>query len=157
VKALRCCPSGSFGVRRWLSRSRAVRPSGQPGGSSGASVRHLRVSAATISHAVTLLHQHELIRRGRDSHSRRHRYFFDENAGVRSAVAGVRANQQLAATVLRGADIFGADTAVGTRLAASGQFLEDLGNDILRAVERRAHAIPAAGTKRPRTPRTTTR
>ncbi|MEU5260630.1 helix-turn-helix domain-containing protein [Amycolatopsis sp. NPDC021455] len=81
---------------------------------------HLRVRAATISHAVALLHQHGLIRRGRDGHSRRHRYFLDENAGVRSAVAGVRANQRLATTVLRGAGIFGAGTAVGTRLATAG-------------------------------------
>ncbi|WP_410643270.1 helix-turn-helix domain-containing protein [Amycolatopsis sp. lyj-346] len=119
--------------------------------------RRLRVSAATTSHAVALLHQHGLIRRGRDSHSRRHRYFLDETAGVRSAVAGVRANQRLATTVLRGAGVFGADTAVGTRLATAGQFLEQLGNDILRAVEKRARLVSAAGTKRPRTPRTTTR
>ena len=101
--------------------------------------RHLRVSAATISHAVALLHQHGLIRRGRDGHSRRHRYFLDENAGIRSAVAGVRANQRLATTVLRGADIFGAGTAVGTRLATAGRFLEQLGDDILRAAEKHAH------------------
>jgi hypothetical protein len=112
--------------------------------------RRLRVSAATISHAVALLHQHGPIRRGRDGHSRRHRYFLDENAGVRSAVVGVRANQRLATTVLRGADIFGADTAVGTRLATAGQFLEQLGNDILRAAEK--HATPAAGPSTP-TPR----
>lgn len=118
--------------------------------------RHLRVSAATISHAVALLHQHGLIRRGRDGHSRRHRYFLDENAGVRSAVVGVRANQRLATTVLRGAGIFGADTAVGTRLATAGQFLEQLGNDILRAAENHARATPAAGTKRIRTTHTTT-
>ncbi|MEV6875310.1 hypothetical protein [Amycolatopsis sp. NPDC051128] len=48
------------------------------------------------------------------------------------------------------ADLFGADTAVGTRLATAGQFIEQLGNDILRAVEKRARAIPAAGTKRAR-------
>ncbi|MDQ7810971.1 helix-turn-helix domain-containing protein [Amycolatopsis sp. A133] len=104
--------------------------------------RHLRVSAATISHAVALLRRQGLIRRGRDGHSRRHRYFLDEDAGVRSAVAGVRANQRLATTALRGADIFGADTAVGTRLAAAGQFLEQIGNDILRAAEKHARTGP---------------
>ncbi|MEJ2853315.1 MULTISPECIES: helix-turn-helix domain-containing protein [unclassified Saccharothrix] len=101
---------------------------------------HLRVSAATISHAVALLHQHGLIRRDRDGTSRRHRYSLDENAGVRSAVAGARANQRLATTVLRGADVFGPDTTVGTRLATAAQFLEQLGNDILRAAERHARA-----------------
>jgi hypothetical protein len=118
--------------------------------------RHLQVSAATISHAVAQLHQHGLIRRGRDGHSRRHRYFLDENAGVRSAVVSVRANQRLATTVLRGADVFGSDTAVGTRLATAGQFLEQLGNDILRATEKHARATPAAGPEYTRTAHTTT-
>ncbi|WP_410573967.1 helix-turn-helix domain-containing protein [Amycolatopsis sp. cmx-4-61] len=109
--------------------------------------RRLRVSAATVSHAVTLLHTHGLIVRGRDGHSRRHRYSLDENAGVRSAVAGVRANQRLATTALRGAGIFGEGTAVGTRLAAAGQFLERLGDDVLRAAEKHARAAEAGRTR----------
>ena len=110
---------------------------------------HLRVSAATISHAVRLLHQHGLIRRGRDGHSRRHRYFLDESAGLRSALVSFRTNQRLAATTLRGAAIYGGDTAVGTRLAAAGHFLERLGDDILRAAEKHWHA--ATGPTRPTT------
>lgn len=98
--------------------------------------QHLQVSAATISHTVGLLHQHGLMRRGLDSQSRRHRYFLDENAGLRSAVVSARTNQQLATTALRGVDIFGADTAVGTRLATAGRFLEQLGNDMLHAAEK---------------------
>ncbi|WP_158891628.1 MarR family transcriptional regulator [Amycolatopsis anabasis] len=119
--------------------------------------QHLRVSAATISHAVGLLHQHGLIRRDRDSRSRRHRYFLDENAGLRSAVVGVRANQRFATTALRGADIFGTDTAVGTRLATAGRFLEQLGNDILRAAEQHWRTTAGAGPRDVRTtPATTT-
>jgi DNA-binding transcriptional ArsR family regulator len=109
--------------------------------------QHLHVSAATISHAVGLLQQHGLIRRGRDPQSRRHRYFLDENAGLRSAVVGVRANQRFATTALRGADIFGTDTAVGTRLATAGRFLEQLGNDILRAAEKHWPATAGAVPK----------
>jgi DNA-binding transcriptional ArsR family regulator len=107
--------------------------------------QHLKVSAATISHAVGLLQQHGLIRRDRDSQSRRHRYFLDENAGLRSAVVGVRANQRFATTVLRGADVFGTDTAVGIRLATAGRFLEQLGNDILRAAEKHWRATTGTG------------
>lgn len=103
--------------------------------------QHLQVSAATISHAVGLLHQQGLIRRGRDGQSRRHRYFLDENAGIRSVVVGARANQRLATTALRGADIFGTGTAVGTRLAAAGRFLELLGDDVLRVAEKHWQAI----------------
>lgn len=97
--------------------------------------RHLQVSAATISLAVGLLQEQGLIRRGRDDRGRRHRYFIDEDAGFRSAVVGVRANQRLAATALNGADIFGADTAVGARLAAAGRFLEHVGSDLMRSAE----------------------
>nr|WP_281286341.1 winged helix-turn-helix domain-containing protein [Actinoallomurus bryophytorum] len=118
--------------------------------------QHLQVSAATISHAVGLLQQHGLIRRGRDSQSRRHRYFLDENAGLRSAVVGVRANQQLATTALRGADIFGTDTAVGTRLATAGRFLEQLGNDILRAAEKHWRATTPTEPKHTQTTHSTT-
>ncbi|MEU4689779.1 helix-turn-helix domain-containing protein [Actinoplanes sp. NPDC023714] len=95
----------------------------------------LRVSPATVSLAVGLLEQHGLIRRGRDGRSRRHRYFLDEDAGLRSAVVSARANQRLAATVLRGAGVLGGDTAAGARLAAAGRFLEELGDTIIRFAE----------------------
>ncbi|MEV4276461.1 helix-turn-helix domain-containing protein [Actinoplanes xinjiangensis] len=103
----------------------------------------LRVSPATVSLAVGLLEQHGLIRRGRDGRSRRHRYFLDEDAGVRSAVVSVRANRRLAATVLRGADILGEGTAAGARLALAGRFLEQLGDTIIRFAEQ--HRVSAAG------------
>ncbi|WP_203217364.1 helix-turn-helix domain-containing protein [Nocardia arthritidis] len=111
----------------------------------------LRVSAATISQAVGLLQQHGLIRRDRDGRSRRYRYSLDENAGLHSAVIGVRANQRFAGTALRGAEIFGTDTAVGIRLASAGRFLELLGDDILRAAERHWLATVGAGTYSGRT------
>jgi DNA-binding transcriptional ArsR family regulator len=103
----------------------------------------LRVSPATVSLAVGLLEQHGLIRRSRDGRSRRHRYFLDEDAGVRSAVVSVRANQRLAATVLRGADILGEGTAAGARLASAGRFLEQLGDTIIRFAEQ--HRVSAGG------------
>jgi DNA-binding MarR family transcriptional regulator len=103
----------------------------------------LRVSPATVSLAVRLLEQHGLIRRGRDGRSRRHRYFLDEDAGVRSAVVSVRANQRLAATVLHGAGILGSDTAAGARLAMAGRFLEQLGDTIIRFAEQ--HRMSAGG------------
>jgi DNA-binding MarR family transcriptional regulator len=92
----------------------------------------LRVSPATVSLAVRLLEQHGLIRVGRDGRSRRHRYFLDEEADVRSAVVSVRANQRLAATVLRGAGLMGEDTAARARLVAAGRFLEQLGDTVIR-------------------------
>ncbi|MBL1093976.1 MULTISPECIES: helix-turn-helix domain-containing protein [Streptomyces] len=99
-------------------------------------VQHLHVSAATISQAVRLLERQNLIRRGRDDRSRRHRYFLDDNAGLRTVVASAAANQRLAATALRGAEVFGAQTAAGARLALAGRFLERLGDDLIRSAEK---------------------
>ena len=47
-----------------------------------------------------------------------------------------RANRRPSATSLRGADIFGTETAVGTRLATAGRFLQQLGDEIFRAAEK---------------------
>ena len=107
--------------------------------------RLLQVSAATISLAVGMLEDQGLLRRGRDGRSRRHRYFLNEDAGVRSAEVSVRANQRVAATALRGAALFGIDTATGNRLALAGRFLEQLGNDILRSAEQYWHDVVDAG------------
>ncbi|MFG2402562.1 helix-turn-helix domain-containing protein [Streptomyces lydicus] len=98
--------------------------------------QYLHVSAATISQAVRLLERQGLIRRGRDDRSRRHRYFLDDNAGLRTVVASAAANQRLAATALRGAEVFGVQTAAGTRLALAGRFLERLGDDLIRSAEK---------------------
>ncbi|MGW2634461.1 helix-turn-helix domain-containing protein [Streptomyces chattanoogensis] len=98
--------------------------------------QHLQVSAATISHAVRLLERQDLIRRGRDDRGRRHRYFLDDKAGLRTVAASVAANQRFAATALRGAELFGAETAAGSRLALAGRFLERLGDDLIRSAEK---------------------
>ncbi|SNT52904.1 helix-turn-helix domain-containing protein [Actinacidiphila glaucinigra] len=101
--------------------------------------QRLQVSAATISHAVRLLEQQDLIRRGRDDRGRRHRYFLDDKAGLRTVAASVAANQWFAATALRGAELFGAETAAGSRLAMAGRFLERLGDDLIRSAEKHWH------------------
>nr|WP_255219271.1 MarR family transcriptional regulator [Nocardia tenerifensis] len=103
--------------------------------------RQLRVSPATISLAVGLLEDQGLVRRERDGQSRRHRYFLDEAAGIRSAVVSARANQQVAATAQRGAALFGTGTPTGARLALAGRFLEQLGDDIMRSAERYWSAV----------------
>ncbi|MEW9521243.1 MarR family transcriptional regulator [Streptomyces tubercidicus] len=98
--------------------------------------QYLQVSAATISQAVRLLERQGLICRGRDDRGRRHRYFLDDNAGLRTVRASVAANHRLAATALRGAEVFGADTAAGGRLALTGRFLQRLGDDLTRSAEK---------------------
>ncbi|MFE3194193.1 helix-turn-helix domain-containing protein [Nocardia sp. NPDC059240] len=95
----------------------------------------LRVSPATISHAVHVLMQQGLVVRTRDAGSRRHRYSLDEEAGYRSALIGFTANRRLAATVRRGANLLGPGSVAAARLEMSGRFLEALGDDVLRAAE----------------------
>ncbi|MGW4244140.1 helix-turn-helix domain-containing protein [Nocardia sp. NPDC004722] len=95
----------------------------------------LRVSPATISHAVHALMQQGLVVRTRDAGSRRHRYALDEEAGYRSALIGFTANRRLAATVRRGATLLGPGSVAAERLEMSGRFLEALGDDVLRAAE----------------------
>lgn len=109
--------------------------------------QQLQVSAATISTAIALLEDQALIRRARDDHSRRQRYFIDEDAGFRTTVAGASANQRLADTARRGAAIFGDGTATGARLGMTGRFLDQLSHDIIRSAE---HWRDVIGPTRPR-------
>ncbi|MFE0027732.1 helix-turn-helix domain-containing protein [Amycolatopsis sp. NPDC059021] len=122
-------PRTAAGVLAWLFASETG------SGTAAELAQRLQVSAATISHAVGLLDKYALIRRGRDGEGRRHRYFLDDDAGFRAAVVGVRANQRLADTALRGADTFGGDTVAGARLATTGRLLEQLGNDLIRSAK----------------------
>ncbi|MFC9995335.1 helix-turn-helix domain-containing protein [Nocardia sp. NPDC127526] len=112
--------------------------------------QHLQVSAATVSQAVGLLEAQGLLLRGRDPHSRRQRYFLDDDAGMRTVLASARANQRLAATAHRAAHTFGPDTPAGARLAAAAEFLEQVGNDIIRSAERRRAGLDSARALRPR-------
>nr|WP_307869913.1 MarR family transcriptional regulator [Nocardia goodfellowii] len=98
-------------------------------------VRQLQVSPATVSQAVTLLEAQGMLLRGHDENSRRQRYFIDADAGLRTVVASARANQRLAAAAQRAANAFGAEHPAGARLAAAAQFLEQIGNDIIRSAE----------------------
>lgn len=102
----------------------------------GELVRRLRVSPATISAAVGDLEGRELIRRERDVGTRRDRYFIDESAWYRATLAGVRANEQLAATARAGAGTLGAETPAGARLLGMGEYLEKVGLDVTRAADR---------------------
>jgi len=102
----------------------------------GELAQYLAVSAATVSHAVKLLEQQGLLSRGRDDNTRRRRYFVDgSDAGYRTVLASARTNQRLAASALRGAETFGPDTPVGARLTAAAQFLEHIGNAVIRSAE----------------------
>ncbi|MDF5751560.1 helix-turn-helix domain-containing protein [Spongiactinospora sp. TRM90649] len=87
-------------------------------------VERLRVSPASVSHAVAFLEQQGMIRRERlPGTARRERYVMDDQIWLRSLLAALRMNDVLAAEARRGAEVMGAGTPAGVRFAASAEFL----------------------------------
>jgi len=96
-------------------------------------VQRLRVSPASISKAVSFLEEQGLVRRERSA--RRERYIVDGDAWLRATLVSARTNAMLAEAALQGAEILGAGTPAGARLGQAGQFLNLLGDDLIRAAE----------------------
>ncbi|MET9571962.1 helix-turn-helix domain-containing protein [Streptomyces virginiae] len=86
-------------------------------------VQRVRVSPASVSHAVAFLEQQGMLSRQRASGGRRERYVIDDAVWLRSTLAAVRMNDVLAGESRRGAEILGADTPAGARFGSSAEFL----------------------------------
>lgn len=96
-------------------------------------VQRLRISPASVSHAVAFLEQQGMLRRERTSGGRRERYVCDEDLWLRSTLAATRTNDALAEMSRLGAGTLGAATPAGARFASSAEFLLLL-NDAFRKV-----------------------
>ncbi|MET9762323.1 helix-turn-helix domain-containing protein [Streptomyces sp. NPDC006372] len=96
--------------------------------------RHLQVSPASISKAVTLLESQGLIRRERDE-GRRERYVVDSDVFYQGMIASARAHAQLAETARRGVGLLGPDTPAAVRLENIARFVDFVGESITRAAE----------------------
>ncbi|MEW1839579.1 helix-turn-helix domain-containing protein [Nonomuraea angiospora] len=86
-------------------------------------VQRLRVSPASISHAVAFLEQQGMLRRERVPGRRRERYVIDDEIWLRSMIAALQMNDALAAASRRGAEILGAATPAGARFESSAALL----------------------------------
>lgn len=86
-------------------------------------VQRLRVSPASISHAVTYLEQQGMLKRERTPGARRERYVVDDEIWLRSILAALRMNDVLAGASQRGAEILGAATPAGARFKSSAELL----------------------------------
>ncbi|MGW5260442.1 helix-turn-helix domain-containing protein [Microbispora sp. NPDC004025] len=86
-------------------------------------VQRLRVSPASISHAVAFLEQQGMLRRERIPGARRERYVIDDEIWLRSMQASLRMNDALVAASRRGAEILGAATPAGARFEDSAELL----------------------------------
>ncbi|BCJ37365.1 MarR family transcriptional regulator [Actinocatenispora thailandica] len=98
-------------------------------------VRQLRVSPASISHAVGFLEQQGLLGRQRIAGARRERYVVDDEIWVRSTLAAARMNDELVTAWQHGADVLGSETPAGARFAASAEFLSLVSDALRRSIE----------------------
>jgi hypothetical protein len=96
-------------------------------------VRRLRVSAASISKAMSFLEEQQLVRRERDG--RRERYVVDDDVWYRASITSAYMNEVLATAALDGAEVLGPDTPAGARLADTGRFLKCFTADLLSRAE----------------------
>jgi DNA-binding transcriptional ArsR family regulator len=86
-------------------------------------VQRLRVSPASVSHAVTYLENQGLLRRERTPGVRRERYVIDDELWIRSLLSSLQMNEALRAASERGAEILGTTTPAGARLESSAELL----------------------------------
>lgn len=96
--------------------------------------RHLNVSPASISKAITFLEGQSLVRRERDER-RRDRYIVDDELFYQATLASARANDQLVATARQGVTVLGSDTPAAARLENIARFLGYISDSITRAAE----------------------
>ncbi|MFF3443889.1 helix-turn-helix domain-containing protein [Streptosporangium sp. NPDC002721] len=86
-------------------------------------VKRLRVSPASISHAVAFLERQGMLKRERVPGARRERYVIDDGIWLPSLLAALRMNEDLAAASRRGAEILGPATPAGARFESSAELL----------------------------------
>ncbi|GIH97401.1 helix-turn-helix domain-containing protein [Planobispora siamensis] len=86
-------------------------------------VQRLRVSPASISHAVAFLEQQGMLRRERPPGARRERYVLDDEIWLRSILASLQMNEALEAASRRGAEILGVTTPAGARFESSAELI----------------------------------
>ncbi len=99
-------------------------------------VQRLRVSPASISHAVAFLEQQGMLRRERNPGERRERYVIDDEIWLRNLLASVQMNNALEATSRRAAEILGTATPAGARFASSAELLQFVSEGLQQAMER---------------------
>ncbi|MFD8914989.1 helix-turn-helix domain-containing protein [Streptomyces sp. NPDC059575] len=96
--------------------------------------RHLQVSPASISKAITFLESQSLVRRERDER-RRDRYTVDNELFYQSTIAAARSHDLLVRTAREGAAVLGRDTPAAARLENIARFLDFISESMTRAAE----------------------
>lgn len=112
-------------------------------------VQRLRVSPASISHAIAFLEQQGMLRRERDPGERRERYVIDDEIWLRNLIASVQMNEALAASSRRAAQVLGATTPAGLRFESSAELVMLVSEKLQQAMEEwREHLAARDATSR---------
>ncbi|MEU8895068.1 helix-turn-helix domain-containing protein [Nocardia sp. NPDC048505] len=106
-------------------------------------VQRLRVSPASVSHAVAFLEQQGIIRRERVPGGRRERYVMDEGIWLQNLHASVRSNNAVAAESRRAAEVLGPETPAGARFEASAELLALVSEALQQAIDKWQQAVAA--------------
>lgn len=109
-------------------------------------VQRLRVSAGSVSKAITLLETQGLVARERDE-GRRERYVADNDVWYQSMLASARSNVLLAETARQGVHVLGRGTPAAVRLENMARFVDFVAESIARAAEQAREVLH---TKPPR-------
>ncbi|MEU6777944.1 helix-turn-helix domain-containing protein [Nonomuraea angiospora] len=115
-------------------------------------VQRLRVSPASVSHAVAFLEQQGMLKRERVPGRRRERYVVDDEIWLRSMLAGLQMNEALAAASRRGAEILGAATPAGVRFESSAELLHLVSEAFRQVIEQWRQGQAARSTRQPEAP-----
>ncbi|MCZ4557769.1 helix-turn-helix domain-containing protein [Rhodococcus maanshanensis] len=98
-------------------------------------VERLRVSPASISHAVAFLEQQGMLRRELVPGGRRERYVIDDEIGLRNLLTAVQMSVALAAASQRAAEILGPTTPAGARFESSAELTLLVSEALRQAME----------------------
>ncbi|MEV5500350.1 helix-turn-helix domain-containing protein [Nonomuraea fuscirosea] len=108
-------------------------------------VQRLRISPASVSHAVTFLEQQGMLRRERTPGGRRERYVTDDDIWLRSIQASVQMNEALTAASQRGGEILGPGTPAGARFETAAELLLLVSGALRQAMEQWRQNMAARG------------
>ncbi|GAA2141932.1 helix-turn-helix domain-containing protein [Actinomadura napierensis] len=96
--------------------------------------RHLQVSPASVSKAITFLEEQGLVRRERGE-NRRERYVVDDDVWYQSLIASAQALVQVTEAARQGVTVLGPGTPAAARLEAAARFLDYVSESLTRSAE----------------------
>lgn len=104
-------------------------------------VQRLRVSPASISHAVAFLEQQGMLLRERLPGERRERYVIDDEIWLRNLLASLQMNNALIAASRQASQLLGPTTPAGDRFDKSAELLTLVSEALNQAMEKWRHHL----------------